>query len=52
MTPEKEMVDDDLDDALAHLVLADENLNDAMVEAIDAIASAEGDTLLEHPELF
>lgn len=52
MTPEKEMVDDDLDDALARLALADENLNDAMVEAIDAIASAEGDTLLEHPELF
>ena len=96
MTPEKEMVDDDLDDALARLALADKNLNDAMVKAIDArsywnnwgagldwgrvgqtgtelhrlgglpravssvkqkgwfadVASAEGDTLLEHPELF
>ena len=52
MISEKEMVDDDLDDALGRLALADGNSNDAMVEAIDAIASAEGDTLLEHAQMF
>ena len=44
--------DEDTEDTLSHLVAAEGNLNNAMVQAIDAIASVEGDTLQEHAELF
>ena len=52
-TLQKDIVhDEDTEDTLSCLVVAEGNLNDAMVQAIDAIASAEGNTLQEHVELF
>ena len=44
--------DKDTEDALACLTTAEGNLNDAMVQAIDAIASVEGDTVPEHVQLY
>jgi len=53
ITSEKDMVcDEDTEDALACLVTAEGNLNNAMVQAIDAIASVEGDTVPEHVQLY
>ena len=53
ITSQKDMLhDEDTEDTLSHLVAAEGNLNNAMVQAIDAIASVEGDTLQEHAELF
>ena len=44
--------DEDTEDALARLATAEGSLNDAMVQAIDAIASAEGDTVPDHVQLY
>ena len=53
ITPQKDMLhDEDTEDSLSHLVAAEGNLNNAMVQAIDAITSSEGDTLQEHIQLF
>ena len=53
VTTEKEMVhDEDTKDALADLTTADGDLNEAMAQAINAIALAEGDTLPERVQLF
>ena len=53
ITSEKDMVyDEDTEDALARLTTAEGSLNDAMVQAIDAIASAEGDTVPDHVQLY
>ena len=53
ITSEKDMVyDKDTEDALARLMTAEGSLNDAMVQAIDAIVSAEGDTVPDHVQLY
>jgi len=44
--------DKDTEDTLACLTTAEGNLNDAMVQAIDAIVLAEGDTVPEHVQLY
>jgi len=53
ITSEKDMVcGKDTEDTLACLATAEGNLNDAMVQAIDAIALAEGNTVPEHVQLY
>ena len=53
ITSEKDMVcGEDTEDTLACLATAEGNLNDAMVQAIDAIALAEGNTVPEHVQLY
>ncbi|KIM61362.1 hypothetical protein SCLCIDRAFT_122301 [Scleroderma citrinum Foug A] len=53
ITLEKDMVyDEDTEDALARLATAEGSLNDAMVQAINAIALAEGDTVPNHVQLY
>ena len=53
ITSEKDMVcGKDTEDTLACLATAEGNLNDAMVQAINAIVSVESDTVPEHVQLF
>ncbi|KAI6000239.1 hypothetical protein EDC04DRAFT_2584110 [Pisolithus marmoratus] len=53
VTSEREIVhDEDTEDVLGHLTMAEGSLNEAMTQAIDAIASAEGDIVLDCVQLF